>query len=105
MSAKERFFDGDRFILSQQSENTRKRWTQEAKLTDCGDCPHSQECIYCYKTVRFPADAGGEAQCIRLAQYQSKYAFENANHQIIIIPDEIIDRIKDSVIAAINGQE
>ena len=104
MTAKEQYFvNGERFVINYQPEEEQKKWRQEEALVNCGNCLYRSECDHCFKKERFPSDAGGDAQCLRLAQHMSKYAFINCNHNIIVIPDEIIEKIKDEIIAQIGG--
>ena len=74
-----------------------KDWRKEYEVCNCQSVSnpcYDRSCIYRGKLTRFPADAGGENGCLRLAQSQSKYAFRNCDGRTIILPQEIIDEIR-----------
>lgn len=71
-------------------------WQQEKSACDCystvNPC-YDSECTFRGRHERYPADIGGEGQCLRLAQLQSPFAFRNVDGRVVVIPDSIINRI------------
>jgi len=70
-------------------------WREEYALCDCATC-YDDKCMYRRKVERFPLDAGGQNQCLRLMQSKSRYAWRNGNGDVITIPEEVV--------SAINGE-
>ena len=87
-SAKELFFSGE------PSDGIMPEWRKEKDLVNCQDCGYHYDCFHKNSTERFPADAGGKGQCLRLAQYLSPYSFQNVDGQIIVIPEDVVDAIR-----------
>ena len=71
------------------------KWRKEYELCDCATC-YDDQCQYRFKVERFPLDAGGQDQCLRLMQSKSRYTWRNGNGEVITIPDEVV--------SAINGE-
>ena len=71
-------------------------WKQQKEACDCYSqvkpC-YDSECPYRGRNERFPADVGGEGQCLRLAQLLSPFAFRNVDGRVVAIPQSIIDQI------------
>ncbi len=64
---KAKYFGGDRYMIGFQTKETKEEWLKEKALTDCeNDCQYAQDCAHRNNVDRFPADAGGKGQCIRL---------------------------------------
>ena len=72
------------------------RWKKELALCDCYRC-FDEDCIAREKNIRFPEDVGGRAQCLRLAQSKSEFAFRNSDGTVISIPDGIVEKIIEKI--------
>lgn len=68
-------------------------WRKEYDLCDCSTC-YDRECQHRNKDARFPLDAGGQAQCLRLMQSKSRYTWRNGNGEVITVPDEVVNAIR-----------
>lgn len=64
-------------------------WKNELALCDCATCI-DRECNCKNLTSRFPADAGGQDQCLRLMQTKSPFSFRNGDGTVITIPPEVV---------------
>lgn len=79
------------------SDSERKRTEKEVELTRCITCMDKQ-CPYRDKDERFPPDAEGKGQCLRWAEWayqDNPYFWRNLNGDIIVIPLEIVEAIRD----------
>ena len=71
-------------------------WRREYQLCDCESSEYpcyDCDCPVRGKNERFPHDAGGAGQCLRLAQAKSRFSFRIEGGTVITIPDEIIKEI------------
>ena len=68
-------------------------WKAEAKLLDCSRCD-DEVCAFRFKQDRFPEDAGGHSQCLCWAQEFTPLAWRNPDGRVIVMPQEVIDRLK-----------
>jgi len=69
------------------------RWKAERRMLDCSQCD-DEACEFRFKQDRFPEDAGGKGQCLRWAQEFTPLAWKNQDGRVIIMPQEVIDRLK-----------
>lgn len=73
-----------------------KSYAMEKEACDCfsqkNPC-YDSECSYRGRFERYPADVGGEGQCLRLALLHTPYAFRNVDGRVIEIPVEIAEKI------------
>ncbi len=81
------------------------KWNKEIELIDCDTCGEQRDCPAYMKESRYPVDAGGAGQCLRLEEFRSPYAFRNGNGDVVVIPDEVVDRIADRVKYLLNSQK
>ena len=85
---KKRYFEqGGQAWLKHNAE-----WKREFELCNCQTC-YDMECKARNKKTRFPEDAGGECQCLPLAQDKSKFAFRNVDGAVVILPENIVSNI------------
>jgi hypothetical protein len=74
-------------------------WKQQKEACNCysntNPC-YDSECPYRGRNERYPADVGGEGQCLRLALLHTPFAFRNVDGRVIEIPVEIAEKILDS---------
>lgn len=74
-------------------------WKQEQGACDCysekSPC-YDSECPYRGRFERYPADIGGQGQCLRLAQLHSPFAFRNVDGRVIELPFNVVQKIIDS---------
>ena len=100
MNQKEAFFEagGAAYMLPyKMPDEEANKWRSEFNACNCHLGCYDNECKYRDKKERFPVDAGGESQCLRLARLKSDFAFRNVNGDVIIIPDSIVERILDKM--------
>ena len=69
------------------------RWYAEQRLLNCSQCD-DEACVARFKQDRFPEDVGGKGQCLRWAQEFTPLAWRNQDGRVIIMPQEVIDRLK-----------
>ena len=93
---KQAYLKGEYYLCNATPE-TKEEYSIEKDLINCDTCG-LRDCGYRNSEDRFPIDAGGKGQCIRLEEYKSDYAFRNDNGLIIVIPDEVIERIVERAI-------
>lgn len=84
---------GAAYHLDYASPEVAARLRSEAKLLDCSRCD-DEACTFRFKNDRLPEDAGGKSQCLRWAQEFTPLAWRNPDGRIIIMPQEVIDRLK-----------
>lgn len=69
-------------------------WKREWDLCNCRDC-YDWDCKSRNSGPdRFPLDAGGKNQCLRLMKDKTDYVFRNGDGTVITIPDEIVKLIR-----------
>ena len=92
-----RFFqNGDHWILQNNvNAATEKEWRLEYELTDCKTCGDN-DCPHRLKESRYPVDAGGGLQCLRLAQHKNPFTWRNPNGQVISIDESVVKKIRGS---------
>ena len=86
---KKHFFDEG----GQPWMNPSPSWKQQYDLCNCRTCLEQNDCSFSGKKERFPLDAGGKGQCLRLAQAESDFAFRNVDGRVIVLPEEIVNKI------------
>ena len=72
--------------------NPTPEWKRQFQLCDCLTC-FDRDCKARDKSSRFPCDSGGDGQCLRLAQAESDFAFRNVDGRVIVLPEEIVNKI------------
>lgn len=95
-TGKEAFFrTGDAWrIPPGTSDEIARSWRREYDLCNCSSC-NDTACRHRNKATRFPLDAGGQEQCLRLMQSKTRYTWRNGNGDIITIPAEVVKAIHD----------
>jgi len=70
-----------------------QKWRSEYDLCDCSTC-YDRDCRCRNKNIRFPVDAGGQNQCLRLMQTKTPFVFRLATGLVIELPLEMVQRIR-----------
>ena len=76
------------------SKEMAAEWNREYRLCDCSNC-YDSACIVRQKHARFPIDAGGANQCLRMMQDKTPFVFRNGGGLVIEIPPEIVKAIRE----------
>lgn len=84
---------GAAYALDYSPPEIAARLRREKRLLDCSDCPDGA-CAFRFSQDRLPEDAGGKGRCLRWAQEFTPLAWRNQDGRIIIMPQEVIDRLK-----------
>ena len=84
---------GSAYSMDFLSPEMAARYRTEKQLLNCSDCD-DEACAFRFKQDRFPEDVGGKGQCLRWAQEFTPLAWRNQDGRVIIMPQEIIDKLK-----------
>lgn len=90
------YFDSDCSSYRAPSDTPHEvlmEWKREWNLCNCRDC-YDRDCRFRNSQDRFPVDADGKNQCLRLMKDKTDYVFRNGNGTVITIPDEIVKLIR-----------
>lgn len=96
MNGREMFLKGipgSAYHLDFLSAETVARLRAEREALNCSYCD-DEACAFRFKQDRLPEDVGGKSQCLRWAQEFTPLAWRNQDGRVIIMPQEIIDKLK-----------
>ena len=68
-------------------------WKRQWELCNCRTC-YDQACRCRNSPDRFPIDADGKDQCLRLMKDRTPFVFRNGSGLVIEIPEEIVKLIR-----------
>ena len=93
---KRTFFESGGTVTWQAGKESVEKWREEFRLCDCRSC--QDFCDSMNLPERFPLDAGGRSLCKNLIKFFAKkvdgIAFVNVDESVIVIPGEVIKKIR-----------
>lgn len=97
LNEKARYFERDAagYLLPHKlPKEQAEAWRHEYNLCNCNSC-QDEGCKVRQSSARFPVDAGGQDQCLRLMKEKTPYVWRNADGRVIVIPDEVVKAIRE----------